>query len=122
MEAKRKRKKRPCRVCGKWYAPNPRLGDRQQTCGGRECQRKWHARQCAEWNRNNPAYFKEIYIRSRLESFGSGPPARSPSPRTSNRINDPPRRSSPLDLPQEVIQEAIEVKQLVIIEYIVRLL
>lgn len=122
MEEKRKNKKRPCRVCGKWYATNPRLGDRQQTCGTMECQRKWHARKCAEWNRKNRAYFKEIYLRGRLESFGSGPPAQSPFHCSSCRINDPPRRSSPLDLPQEVIQEVMEVKQFIIIEYIVRLL
>jgi len=124
MEEKRKNKKRPCRVCGTWFTPNPRLGDRQQTCGDMdmECQRKWHARKCAEWNWKNPAYFKEIYIRRRLESFGSGPPAQGPFPGLSCHINDPPRRSSPLDLPQEVIQEVIEVKQLIIIEYIVRLL
>ncbi|OGP63831.1 MAG: hypothetical protein A2170_17415 [Deltaproteobacteria bacterium RBG_13_53_10] len=122
MERKCLCKKRPCRVCGKWFTPNPRLGYRQQTCGGMECQRKWHARKCAEWNRKNRAYFREIYLRGRLESFGSGPPAKSSSPGSSGRINDPPRRSSPLDLPQEVIQEVIEVKQFIIIEYIVRLL
>lgn len=122
MEEKRKNKKRPCRVCGKWYPPNPRLEDRQQTCGVKECQRKWHTRKCAEWNRKNRAYFKDIYLRGRLESFGSVPPAKSPFPGLFCRINDPPRRSSPLDLPQEVIKEVIEVKQLIIIEYIVRLL
>lgn len=122
MEEKRKHKKRPCRICGKWFIANPRLFDRQQTCGARECQRKWHTRKCAEWNRKNRAYFKEIYLRGRLESFGSGPPAQSPSSCTSCRINDPPRRTSPLDLPQEVVQEVIEVKKLIIIEYIVRLL
>jgi len=122
MEQKCLHKKRPCRICGKWYPPNPRLADRQQTCGAVECQRKWHAKKCTEWNRKNRAYFKDIYLRGRLESFGSAPPAQSPSPCTSRRINDPPpRRSSPLDLPQEVIQEVIEVKQLIIIEYIVRL-
>ena len=122
MEQKCLRKKRPCRACGKWFTPNPRLGDRQQTCGAMECQRKWHARKCAEWNRKNHAYFKEIYLRGRLESFGSDPPAQSPSSCTSWRINDPPRRTSPLDLPQGVIQEVIGVKQRIIIEYIVRLL
>jgi len=122
MEQKCLRKKRPCRLCGKWFTPNPRLGDRQQTCGAMECQRKWHARKCSEWNRKNRAYFKEIYLRGRLESFGSDPPEQSPSPCSSCRINDPPRRTSPLDLPQEVIREVIEVKQFIIIEYIVRLL
>jgi len=122
MEEKRKHKKRPCRICRKWFTPNPRLGDRQQTCGVMECQRRRHARKCAEWNRKNRAYFREIYLRGRLESFGSDPPEQSSSPCSSCRINDPPRRSSPLDLPQEVIQEVIEVKQFIIIEYIVRLL
>ena len=122
MGKKRKRKKRPCRVCRKWFTPNPRLGDRQQTCGAMECQRKWHARKCAEWNRKNRAYFREIYLRGRLESFGSNPPEQSSSPSSSCRINGTSRRSSPLDLPQEVIQEVIEVKQFIIIEYIVRLL
>jgi len=122
MEEKRSYKKRPCRVCRKWFTPNPRLGDRQQTCGAKACQRKWHARKCAEWNRRNRAYFKEIYLQGRLESFGSAPPAQRQSPGSSCRINAPPRRSSPLDLPQKVIQEVIEVKQLIIIEYIARLL
>mgnify|MGYP006957731498 FL=1 len=122
MEERRKHKKRPCRVCRKWFTPNLRLGDRQQTCGVVECQRKWHARKCAEWNWKNRAYFREIYLRGRLESFGSDPPAKSSSPGSSCRIKDPPRRSSPLDLPQEVIQEVIEVKPFIIIEYIVRLL
>jgi hypothetical protein len=122
MGSKRRARKRPCRICGKWFSPNPRLGGRQKTCGTDECQKQWHARKCAEWNRKNRAYVKEIYLRGRLESFGSGPPAQSPSSCTSCRINDPPRRTSPLNLPQEVIQEVIEVKQFIIIEYIVRLL
>jgi hypothetical protein len=115
-------KKRPCRICRKWFTPNPRLFDRQQTCGAMECQRKWHARKCAEWNRKNRAYFKDIYLRGRLESFGSAPPEQSRSDCTSSRTNKPPRRSSPLELPQEVVQEVIGVKQVIIIEYIVRLL
>ena len=110
MEERRKHKKRPCRVCRKWFTPNPRLGDRQQTCGVMECQRKWHARKCAEWNRKNRAYFREIYLRGRLESFGSDPPEQSSFPCSSCRINDPPGRSSPLDLPQEVIQEVIHTQ------------
>jgi hypothetical protein len=57
-----------------------------------------------------------------LESFGSDPPGERPSPYLSGRLNDPLRRSSPLDLPQEVLQEVIKVKPLIIIEYIVRLL
>jgi hypothetical protein len=84
--------------------------------------RKWHAKKCAEWNRKHSVYFKEIYLQRRLESFGGDPPAQDTSPSTSCHINAPPQRSSPMDLPQRVIQDVIKVKQLIIIEYIVRLL
>ena len=95
MEGKRKHKKRPCRVCGKRYTLNPRLGYRQQTCRALECKRKWHTRKCAAWNRKNRVYFKEIYLRGRLEYFGGDPPAQGPPPCTSCCINAPPRRSHP---------------------------
>jgi len=67
MEKKMPSRKRPCRVCGKWFMPNPRLGDRQKTCGADACKQQWHIAKCAEWNSQNRAYFKEIYLRSRLE-------------------------------------------------------
>jgi hypothetical protein len=28
---------RPCGVCGKWFRPSARLGDRQHTCGLPAC-------------------------------------------------------------------------------------
>jgi len=33
MGERRKSTKRPCRICGKWFTPHPRLGTRQKTCG-----------------------------------------------------------------------------------------
>lgn len=124
MGQKRRLRKRPCRICGKWFDPNPRLGERQKTCRATECQQRWHARKCAAWNLKNRSYFKEIYISRRLESFvgSSSCSTPSPSPASRTRGNSRPRRASPMHLPQEVIQEVIGVKQLVIIEYIVRLL
>ena len=35
-------RKRPCRVCRRWFQPDARLGDRQKTCGDPECKREWH--------------------------------------------------------------------------------
>lgn len=104
MGEKRRPGKRPCRICGRWFVPNPRLGERQKTCGTAECQKQWHARKCAEWNRKNRVYFKEIYLSGRLES-----------------VDDSSRSVAP-HLPQRVVQEVIGVKQLVIIGYITRLL
>lgn len=117
MGQTQQRHKRPCRICKKWFLPNPRLGDRQKTCGDAECQRQWHTRKCAEWNRKNRSYFQEIYLRRRLEELetASVEPRSLPSPGSALHV-------APLDYPREVVQEVIGAQQLVIIEYIVRLL
>jgi len=124
MGQKCRLRKRPCRICGKWFVPNPRLGKRQKTCGATECQQRWHARKCAAWNRKNRSYFKEIYLSRRLESSpgDSSCPASPPCSASRTRGSFRPRRASPLHFPREVVQEVIGVKQVVITEYIVRLL
>ena len=97
MEGKRRLGKRPCRICGRWFRPDPRLGERQKTCG--------------RWNRQNRSYFKEIYLRRRLERSAGGSPSRYLA-----------SRSLPLDFPGEVIQEVMGRQPAVIIEYLLRLL
>ena len=124
MGQKRSGIKRPCRICKKWFLPNPRLGDRQKTCGTPECQRQWHIRKCAEWNLKNRFCARESYLRGRLESLS--PASHSPSSPTPTSqpppLNHSPQRASPLDYPRDVVQEVIGAQQLVIIEYILRLL
>ena len=121
MGQKRRSVKRPCRICRRWFIPNPRLGERQKTCGAAECQKQWHKRKCADWNRNNRVYFREIYLRNRLRSADSARSPQSSAPRS------PPSPASlepvaPLDYPRDVVQEVIGAQPLVILEYIVRLL
>ena len=122
MGQKRQSSKRPCRICKKWFVPSPRLGDRQKTCGDSECQRQWHKRKCAEWNRKNRFISRENYLRNRLNAVASPEPPQSPSPSPSLPPKPPPQHTSPLYYPRDVVQEVIGVQQLVIIEYIVRLL
>ena len=124
MGQKRSGIKRPCRICKKWFFPDPRLGDRQKTCGTPECQRQWHIRKCAEWNLKNRFCARESYLRGRLELLAptSHPPSSPPPSPVSPPINPSPQRVSPLDYPPKVVQEVIGIQQLVIIEYIVRLL
>ena len=124
MGPNRRPKKRPCRICGRWFNPNPRLGERQKTCGADECQRRWHAKRCAVWNRQNRSYFKEIYLRRRLEPAACGSPCPSPSPGSISRTggSSSPPSVFPLDLPREVIQEVMGRQHRVIIGYILRLL
>jgi hypothetical protein len=120
MEQKRRGIKRPCRICRKWFVPHPRLGDRQMTCGAAECQKQWHKRKCAEWNRNNSAYYREIYLNKRLQIAVAAESARSNPQFTIECLLPPP--VAPLNYPRAVVQEVIGAQPLVIIEYIVRLL
>jgi hypothetical protein len=45
----------PCRCseCSAEFIPDPRVGDRQVTCGVAECQQARHAKQCREWRAAN---------------------------------------------------------------------
>ncbi len=109
-------KKRPCRVCKKWFVPNPRVGSRQKTCGAKECQNKWHAKKCSQWNRQNRAYFQGNYLSKKLQTVknqGSSP-GKSPS--------QLPESGKIVKLPREVIQEVIGAQQFVITEYLTRVL
>ena len=115
------RKKRPCRICRRWFMPDPRLKGRQKTCAKAECKREWHRRQCAQWNKKHTEYFRANYLRSKLEAAtqheqgckigqpGSGAKAM-------------PRGRFHSGLPLEEVQEVIGVQQLIIIEYLAQLL
>lgn len=101
-------KKRPCRVCRRWFVPNPRLKDRQKTCGNARCKKEWHRRKCAEWNKNNPDYFKSNYLQKKLDA------ATAKIPQPKSRLKS--------GLPLGYVQEVIGIEHVVIIEYFGQLL
>lgn len=54
-----------CTICGRYFSPNPRVGDRQKTCGRKKC-RKLHKKEyAARWKAKNPEYFKGRYEETR---------------------------------------------------------
>lgn len=112
MKPTNSNRKRPCRICGKWFKPNPRLGERQRTCGDKECQRQWHARKCREWNRKNIPYFQEIYLGKCLALCD--PPA-------GQATAAPLDVAAPNPLPATSVQEVISIQHIVIIKYLLRL-
>jgi hypothetical protein len=73
MPARHIYRKRPCRICRRWFRPHARVGERQKTCGAPDCQRKWHAKKCAEWNRRHKAYHCAIYLSKKLSQIPSAP-------------------------------------------------
>ncbi|MCA9637638.1 MAG: hypothetical protein KC420_16545, partial [Myxococcales bacterium] len=65
-------RRRPCRICRRWFDPHPRAGSAP------ECQRERHRRSCAELRRKKPDAGRERRLRRRLrappiEDSGSGP-------------------------------------------------
>lgn len=106
-------RKRPCKICRRWYLPDVRQGKRQKTCGHPECQRLWHAKQCRGWNEKNRSYFKAIYLAKKKEKI------RGPDPKDSTpSLIGTPKSRLQFHLPRDVIQERIGRHLLVIIEYI----
>ena len=106
-------KKRPCRICRRWFLPNPRLKDRQKTCGNTKCKKEWHRKRCSEWNKKNTDYFKTNYLQKKLD-------AASPSEKASKILPVKSRLKS--GLPLHYVQEVIGIQHLVIIEYLAQLL
>lgn len=113
-------KKRPCKICRKWFFPDPRVGDRQKTCATTECKRKWHAKKCAEWNRKNRGYFQEIYLSGKLQA-ASVAKDKEPDTTISSLLAVTNNDFFPR-YPRQLVQEVIGTQQVVIIDYIARLL
>ena len=106
-------KRRPCRICRRWFTPNPRLKDRQKTCGDTQCKREWHRKKCAEWNKKNTDYSRTNYLQRKLNGA-------SPSETPSKIL--PVRSRLKSGLPLLLVQEVIDIQHLIIIEYLAQLL
>jgi hypothetical protein len=75
-------RRRRCAVCHHGFDPDPRVGDRQKVCRGKECQKARRERTQAEWRGRHPGYFvewraKKKVAKARLEPID---PARTPPP------------------------------------------
>lgn len=64
-------RKRPCRICRKWFRPDRRAGDRQHACSEPSCQRERHRRNCAAWRERNRDEERAHRLRQRLRSVAS---------------------------------------------------
>ena len=103
-------RQRPCRICRKWFRPDPRAGDRQHTCGSAACRRERHRRACAAWHRSNPDYDREDRLRRRLH--------REVKPVVSDPLAVPPLAR----LDREAARDAVGLEVIVVLEVVVQLL
>jgi hypothetical protein len=107
-------RKRPCRICRKWFMPDPRQIGRQNTCSDPTCRREDHRRQCSQWNRKNRDSFKANYLSDKL-ARSEDPPAASPK----KALVVIPAGRIKLDLPRDVIAQLIGAQELIILEYLI---
>jgi len=114
-------RKRPCRICRRWFLPNPRLKDRQMTCADPKCKREWHRRKCAEWNKNNSDCFRSNYLHKKLDHAAQCEKgSKTLQPKSKTLV--PVRSRLKSGLPLQYVQEVIGIQHLVIIEYLAQLL
>ena len=74
-------RKRPCRICLRWFYPDPRVGDRQRSCANSECQAARRQKNQAAWRTNNPSYAASYRIDQRHPEPSADPePLRLPPP------------------------------------------
>jgi hypothetical protein len=112
-------RKRPCRICRRWFSPDSRLKDRQRTCGEQACKREWHRRKCAEWNRENSAFIKRERFTHRLKTVAAGSvqaKVTDEAHTSAAPLQNTPRGELLLPLAQEVIAAQLAV----MIEYLLR--
>jgi len=50
-----------CRFCGRYYKPDPRVGDRQKACRRDSCRKARKILAQHRWTERNPGYFRGRY-------------------------------------------------------------
>jgi hypothetical protein len=68
------RRKRPCRICRRWFVSHPRAGDRQHVCSAPDCQRERHRRACQRWRQREAVAERTHRLRQRLRVDRDGEP------------------------------------------------
>ena len=61
--------RRRCPFCRRWYHPDPRLNQRQKTCGQPECRQKQKRKSNQQWRAKN--YFCNPYAQQQKEKYGT---------------------------------------------------
>jgi hypothetical protein len=74
-------RKRPCRICRRWFYPDRRAGDRQRACSNPGCQTARRQKTQANWRAENPGYAAAYRIDQRHRDPTEEPePLRVPAP------------------------------------------
>lgn len=105
-------RKRPCRVCGRWYQPTSRQRERQRTCGNPTCVREWHRRNCRRWHRRNKQVTQATYLAERLVNAETAAHTKQ-TPR-------PPPHGVEQRWPRDILEQHLGIPSTVIVGYLAR--
>lgn len=72
-------RKKPCRICRRWFRPDNRVGDRQHACGSPDCQQARRQQTQASWRARNRGYATAHRI-SQRNLDEDAEPVRTPPP------------------------------------------
>src|SRR3984885_1582356 len=75
-----KARKKPCRICRRWFQPDARVGVRQRACGKPECQAARRQKTQANGRRQNPDYAIAWRLDQRSARAPPPEPLRLPTP------------------------------------------
>src|ERR1017187_2240869 len=80
-------RKKPCRVCRRWFEPDPRVGGRQRACSKPDCQTARRQKTQASWRNRNPGYGIAWRMDQRATQAQPPEPLRLPAPLNQLRWN-----------------------------------
>ena len=75
-------RKRPCKICRRWFYPDPRVGSRQRACDKPECQTACRLKTQASWRDRYPDYAADYRIQQRAAQKQPPEALRLPPPLT----------------------------------------
>ena len=73
-------RKKPCRICRRWFQPDARVGERQRACGKPGCQSARRQKTQADWRKRNPDYTIAWRLDQRAAQTSPPEPLRFPAP------------------------------------------
>jgi hypothetical protein len=97
-------KKRPCSECRHWFRPDPRVRERQRTCGSAECKRRRHRRIDGAWHGRHPDYDRGRRWHQALERA-----------RAAGKLSPGPAGPPLVKVPWDLAQDAMGVQGCVIV-------
>ena len=110
-------KRKRCRYCKRLFSPDPRVGERQKTCGDPVCQKAHKAENNTRWRGKNPEYSRNDYPRVKewldhhpgyLKEYRQTHPDYVKKNREAQRVRDRSKKLR-LDIQAEISSQSLEM-------------